>query len=84
MLQEGKSVTKAAAMAKLFCSELAMRATIKAVQVHDEIEVGHPLTQACVPQTLKRRLGLVHDHCGIDPQPGVLDGMLNRRPDGVV
>jgi len=34
MLQEGKSVTRSAAMAKLFCSELAMRATIKAVQVH--------------------------------------------------
>ncbi|MCC6319462.1 MAG: acyl-CoA dehydrogenase [Gemmatimonadaceae bacterium] len=34
MLQEGKSVTRAAAMAKLFCSELAMRATIKAIQVH--------------------------------------------------
>ena len=34
MLQEGKSVTKTAAMAKLFCSELAMRATTKAVQIH--------------------------------------------------
>ena len=34
MLQAGKSVTKSAAMAKLFCSELAMRATIKAIQVH--------------------------------------------------
>ena len=34
MLQNGKSVTKAAAMAKLFCSELAMRATIKAIQIH--------------------------------------------------
>jgi alkylation response protein AidB-like acyl-CoA dehydrogenase len=34
MLQNGKSVTKAAAIAKLFCSELAMRATIKAVQIH--------------------------------------------------
>ncbi|MBK8249215.1 MAG: acyl-CoA dehydrogenase family protein [Gemmatimonadetes bacterium] len=34
MLQEGKAVTKSAAMAKLFCSELAMRATIKAIQVH--------------------------------------------------
>jgi alkylation response protein AidB-like acyl-CoA dehydrogenase len=33
-LQEGKSVTKTAAMAKLFCSELAMRATIKAIQIH--------------------------------------------------
>ncbi len=34
MLQEGKSVTRTAAMAKLFCSELAMRATTKAVQIH--------------------------------------------------
>jgi len=34
MLQRGQSVTKSAAMAKLFCSELAMRATIKAIQVH--------------------------------------------------
>jgi alkylation response protein AidB-like acyl-CoA dehydrogenase len=34
MLQAGKSVTKSAAMAKLFCSELAMRATIKAIQIH--------------------------------------------------
>jgi butyryl-CoA dehydrogenase len=34
MLQEGKPVTKAAAMAKLFCSELAMRVTIKAIQIH--------------------------------------------------
>ena len=34
MLQNGKNVTKAAAMAKLFCSEVAMRVTIKAIQVH--------------------------------------------------
>jgi butyryl-CoA dehydrogenase len=34
MLQDGKSVTTSAAMAKLFCSELAMRATIKAIQIH--------------------------------------------------
>ena len=34
MLQDGKSVTKSAAMAKLFCSELAMRVTIKAIQIH--------------------------------------------------
>ncbi|MBK6305624.1 MAG: acyl-CoA dehydrogenase family protein [Gemmatimonadetes bacterium] len=34
MLQRGLNVTKPAAMAKLFCSELAMRATIKAIQVH--------------------------------------------------
>ncbi len=34
LAQHGKSVTQAAAMAKLFCSELAMRATIKAVQIH--------------------------------------------------
>jgi butyryl-CoA dehydrogenase len=34
MMQEGKPVTKSAAMAKLFCSELAMRATIKAIQIH--------------------------------------------------
>ena len=32
--QQGKPVSKLAAMAKLFCSELAMRATIKAVQIH--------------------------------------------------
>jgi butyryl-CoA dehydrogenase len=32
--QHGKPVSKLAAMAKLFCSELAMRATIKAVQIH--------------------------------------------------
>jgi alkylation response protein AidB-like acyl-CoA dehydrogenase len=32
--QQGKPYAKEAAMAKLFCSELAMRATIKAVQVH--------------------------------------------------
>ncbi|MFN8582836.1 MAG: acyl-CoA dehydrogenase family protein [Gemmatimonadaceae bacterium] len=31
---QGKPVTKAAAMAKLFASELAMRATIKAIQIH--------------------------------------------------
>ena len=34
MLQAGQPVTRAAAMAKLFCSELAMRATIKAIQIH--------------------------------------------------
>ncbi len=34
MSMQGKPITQAAAMAKLFCSELAMRATIKAVQVH--------------------------------------------------
>jgi alkylation response protein AidB-like acyl-CoA dehydrogenase len=34
LLQHGKPVTQAAAMAKLYCSELAMRATIKAVQIH--------------------------------------------------
>jgi alkylation response protein AidB-like acyl-CoA dehydrogenase len=32
--EQGKPYTKEAAMAKLFASELAMRATIKAVQVH--------------------------------------------------
>jgi butyryl-CoA dehydrogenase len=32
--QNGKPFGKEAAMAKLFCSELAMRATIKAIQVH--------------------------------------------------
>ncbi|MEO7216747.1 MAG: acyl-CoA dehydrogenase [Gemmatimonadaceae bacterium] len=32
--QNGKSYGKEAAMAKLFCSELAMRNTIKAVQIH--------------------------------------------------
>lgn len=34
LAQRGESFSKAAAMAKLFCSELAMRVTIKAVQVH--------------------------------------------------
>ena len=34
LAQQGKPFSKQAAMAKLFCSELAMRATIKAVQVH--------------------------------------------------
>ncbi len=32
--QNGHPFTKEAAMAKLFCSEVAMRATIKAIQVH--------------------------------------------------
>ena len=34
LAQNGRRFTKEAAMAKLFCSELAMRATIKAVQIH--------------------------------------------------
>jgi butyryl-CoA dehydrogenase len=34
LAQNKKPFTKEAAMAKLFCSELAMRATIKAVQIH--------------------------------------------------
>jgi butyryl-CoA dehydrogenase len=34
LAHQGKPFTKAAAMAKLYCSELAMRATIKAVQLH--------------------------------------------------
>jgi alkylation response protein AidB-like acyl-CoA dehydrogenase len=34
LAQHGRPFGKAAAMAKLFCSELAMRATIKAVQIH--------------------------------------------------
>jgi butyryl-CoA dehydrogenase len=34
LAQQGKPVAKIAAMAKLFCSELAMRTTIKAVQIH--------------------------------------------------
>ena len=34
LAQQGKPFTKQAAMAKLFCSELAMRATIKAIQIH--------------------------------------------------
>jgi alkylation response protein AidB-like acyl-CoA dehydrogenase len=34
LAQNGKAFSKEAAMAKLFCSELAMRATIKAVQLH--------------------------------------------------
>ena len=34
LAQNGKPYGKEAAMAKLFCSELAMRATIKAVQLH--------------------------------------------------
>ena len=32
--QNGKPITKEAAIAKLFCSELAMRATTKAIQIH--------------------------------------------------
>ncbi len=34
LAKHGQPFTKEAAMAKLFCSELAMRATIKAVQIH--------------------------------------------------
>ncbi len=34
LAQHGKSYRKEASMAKLFCSELAMRATTKAVQIH--------------------------------------------------
>ncbi len=34
LAQHGKPYSKEAAMAKLYCSELAMRATIKAVQLH--------------------------------------------------
>ena len=34
LAQHGHPYSKEAAMAKLFCSELAMRATIKAVQIH--------------------------------------------------
>lgn len=34
LAQQGKPYGKEAAMAKLFCSELAMRATTKAVQIH--------------------------------------------------
>jgi butyryl-CoA dehydrogenase len=34
LAQNGKPFSKEAAMAKLFCSELAMRATITAVQLH--------------------------------------------------
>jgi alkylation response protein AidB-like acyl-CoA dehydrogenase len=34
LAQTGKAYGKEAAMAKLFCSELAMRATLKAVQIH--------------------------------------------------
>ena len=34
LAQHGRPFTREAAMAKLFCSELAMRATIKAVQIH--------------------------------------------------
>lgn len=34
MAQRGKPITKVAAMAKLFASEVAMRTTIKAIQVH--------------------------------------------------
>lgn len=34
LAQQGKPFGKEAAMAKLFCSELAMRATIKAIQLH--------------------------------------------------
>ncbi len=34
LAQQGKPIGKVAAMAKLFCSELAMRATTKAIQIH--------------------------------------------------
>ena len=34
LAQNGHPFTKEASMAKLFCSELAMRATIKAIQIH--------------------------------------------------
>ncbi len=34
LAQNGRAFSKEAAMAKLFCSELAMRATIKAIQIH--------------------------------------------------
>jgi alkylation response protein AidB-like acyl-CoA dehydrogenase len=34
LAQHGKPFTRAASMAKLYCSELAMRATTKAVQIH--------------------------------------------------
>ena len=34
LAEHGKPFGKAAAIAKLFCSELAMRATIKAIQIH--------------------------------------------------
>lgn len=34
MAQRGHPIAKVAAMAKLFCSELAMRATVKAIQIH--------------------------------------------------
>jgi butyryl-CoA dehydrogenase len=34
LAQHGKSFSKEAAMAKLFCSELAMRVTIQALQIH--------------------------------------------------
>ncbi|HVZ77554.1 MAG TPA: acyl-CoA dehydrogenase [Gemmatimonadaceae bacterium] len=34
LAQQGKPFGKEAAMAKLYCSELAMRATIKAIQIH--------------------------------------------------
>ncbi|MEX2152877.1 MAG: acyl-CoA dehydrogenase [Gemmatimonadaceae bacterium] len=34
LAQHGRPFSKEAAMAKLYCSELAMRATIKAIQVH--------------------------------------------------
>ncbi|MBW7935459.1 MAG: acyl-CoA dehydrogenase, partial [Gemmatimonadaceae bacterium] len=34
LAQHGKPYRKEASMAKLYCSELAMRATIKAVQIH--------------------------------------------------
>jgi butyryl-CoA dehydrogenase len=34
LAQNGRPFSKEAAMAKLYCSELAMRATIKAIQIH--------------------------------------------------
>jgi butyryl-CoA dehydrogenase len=34
LAMNGKPFSKSAAIAKLFCSELAMRVTIKAIQIH--------------------------------------------------
>ena len=34
LAQQGRPFSKEAAMAKLFCSEMAMRTTIKAIQIH--------------------------------------------------
>ena len=50
LAQHRKPFSKEAAMAKLFCSELAMRATIKAIQVHG----GYGYTKECSVERMMR------------------------------